>query len=78
MTPRTTVGNALTNDYPLDHIDWRVRLIEDEAARDALVALREQIEALRQYEGSAAVEMFLDRDAVLDMIDRALLSETPR
>ena len=81
MTPRTRAGRDYVDVEPdrtlvNAHERWAIRLrhtlaIEDEAARDALVALQEAVGAM---EGAWGDPRLLTRGSVLALIDRALRS----
>lgn len=84
MTPRTAAGRALLDDpASLANLDTVAAIcaIEDEAARDALVALREQVEAAVPVPSDRTYfeEGWVDcrREAVA-LIDAALAAEPAR
>ena len=74
MTPRTAAGRGFIERYahasPGDAYRREVVAIEDEAARDALVALRATAENI-------PVGDYLNRPAVLALIDAALRPPEP-
>ena len=92
MTPRTAAGQRFHEAIWLDggaepmrsHLDYdesaqAIHAIEDEAARDALVALREKVEALSRFAPDFDGRMleaqdawWINRSKVLALIDAAL------